>query len=201
PYNNTVNKDIGAGFIIRRIVLPRFFRDKRALLAVDRGPFSSTEALMKIDLQIERIKNLSPSPTDEYFSEVDADLVEDQFEALETCYALKNLIAQTFQLSGPFDGVNLLRHSDISRDNIIVDTVSHRISGIIDWGCVAVLPTWETVALPPFLRGIEFQEPPPLGVDEEGLIEIRKDWELVLLPRKYSEDSYSAVLCGDKGTV
>ena len=80
------------------MVSPWFFRDKRVLLPADRGQFSPLYDLMiaKTQIQIERASNLSPSPTDEFDSEMDEELAEDQEGVLETCHNLKGPIPKVF---------------------------------------------------------------------------------------------------------
>ena len=53
-------------------------------------------AKIQIQIQIERIKNLSPLLTDEYYSETDEELADDQDEVLNICYDLKALIHDYF---------------------------------------------------------------------------------------------------------
>jgi hypothetical protein len=151
--------------------------------------------MAKTQIQIERIKNLSPSPTDEYYSETDEMLAEEQEDVLETCHKLEELIPSIFPFFAMRDEIKTLYHDDLSASNIIVDPISYRVTGIIDWESVAVCPAWESSECPPFLRGIEVQEPAPLatpGIDESGLVEIRKDWEKVLLRRVYIQSLQSA---------
>ena len=191
--DSTVNLDqgIGSEFVVGRIVSPWFFRDKRVLLPTDRGPFSSSYELMmaKTQIQIERIKNLSPCPSDEYYSETDEELAGSQDKILEVCYDLKAAIPDCFPQSGSGE-TNTIYHSDLSDRNIIVDPMTYRITGIVDWESVSICPSWETSDYPLFLRGFKVTEPPPVGdpeVDEEALTHFRKDWEKVLLRRIYLE--------------
>lgn len=189
----TVDRDIGTEFIVGRIVSPWFFRDKRVLLPTHRGPFSSSYELMmaKTEIQIERIKNLSPLPTDEYFSETDEELADHQDEVLMTCYDLLSLVPSYFPSLDRRKEINTLYHSDLSDRNIIVDPNTYKITGIVDWESVSICPSWETSDYPHFLKGIVISEPPPPAgpeVDEEALTEIRKDWEKVLLRRQYLKD-------------
>ena len=189
----TVDRGIGTEFIVGRIVSPWFFRDKRVLLPAHRGPFSSSYELMmqKVEIQIERIKNLSPLPTDEYFSETDEELAHHQDEVLTTCYHLLSLIPSYFPSFDRCKEINTLYHSDLSDRNIIVDPNTYNITGIVDWESVSICPSWETSDYPHFLKGIIIREPPPPEgpeVDEEALTEIRKDWEKVLLRRIYLKD-------------
>lgn len=197
--DGTVNFDWGIGtkFVVGRVVSPWFFRDKRVLLPADRGPFSSSYELMmaKAQIQIERIKNLSPLPTDEYYSETDEELANDQDEVLKTCYDLKALIPDYFPPFASSKDIKTLYHLDLSDRNIIVDPNTYHITGIVDWESVSICPSWETFDYPHFLKGIEVGEPPSLGsseVDEEALTEIRKDWEKVLLRRVYSRSLWDA---------
>lgn len=195
---NEVDKDIGNAFVIGRVVSPWFFRDKRVWLPGDRGPFASSHDLMlaEMEIQIERVKNLSPSRTDEYFSETDEELAEDKEAVLETCYKLKDLVPTIFPTLDTLSEKKKLCHNDLSGGNIIVDPISYRITGLIDWESVGIRPAWEVSDYPFFLKGIEVQEPPPVGtpgIDESGLIEIRKDWEKVLLRRVHEQSMQGAI--------
>lgn len=180
-----VDRGIGADFVIDRIVSPWFFRDKPVLLPADRGPFSSLHDLMMANAQIriERVSNLSPSPSYEIYSETDEELAKDQHEVLKTCQNLKALIPKIFP--SPPNGrkeINVLYHLDLSNRNIIVHPTSYRINGIVNWESVGVRPVWQACEYPHFLKGNNTGEPPPVGasgVDEEALVEIRKDWEKV----------------------
>lgn len=116
-------------------------------------------------------------------------LRKNQQEVLETCQNLKSLIPKIFP--SPPNGrmeINVLHHQDFSNRNIIVHPTSYRINDIIDWESVGICPDWQASEYPHFLRGIDTTEPPPVGVpgvDEEDLVEFRKDWEKVLLRNLY----------------
>ncbi|KAJ5934456.1 hypothetical protein N7466_004003 [Penicillium verhagenii] len=184
-----IDRGIGTEFVIGRVVSPWFFRDKRISLSAARGPFSCSYQYMmaKTRMQIERIKHLSPLPTDDYYSETDELLAEDQEDVLDTCHSLEALVPHIFSPHGRDDEDNLLYHDDLSASNIIVDPISHRVTGVVDWECVSIHPAWEAAEFPFFLRGIEVPEPPPQepGIVEPDLVEIRKDWEKVCLRRLY----------------
>ena len=149
-----VDRGIGAKFVIGRVVSPWFLRDKRLFLPTDRGPFSSSYELMmaKAQIQIERIKNLSPLPTDDYYSETDEELADDQDEVLKTCNDLKVLIPDYFSPLGSGKEINTLYHSDLSDRNIIVDPNTYCITGIVDWESVSICPSWETSDCPYFFE-------------------------------------------------
>ena len=183
--NKDGNLDIDSDFVIGRMVSPWFFRDKRVWLPADRGPFSSSSDMMmaKIQIQIERLKNLSPSPDDEYYTETDEDLVEDQEKVLDICHTLKELVPLYFPTFKVKER-NLLYHDDLSARNILINPESFRITGILDWESVSIRPAWECYDYPYFLKGIECTKPPPKGtpgIDEDDLIDMRQEWEKVRL--------------------
>lgn len=89
--------------------------------------------MAKTQIQIVRVSNLSPSPTDEFYSETDEELAKDQHEVLNTCHNLKALIPKIFP--SPLNGlkeINVLHHPDLSNRNIIVHPTSYQINGIVD---------------------------------------------------------------------
>ncbi|KAH8589641.1 phosphotransferase enzyme family-domain-containing protein [Bisporella sp. PMI_857] len=139
-----------------------------------------------------RTRHLSHSTSTDYYSEVDEKLAEDGVEVLNTFSNLEQVIPRIFSSTDVSEDVKVLWHDDLSGMNILVDPVSHKLTGVFDWESVSIVPAWETEGgVPYFLRGIDvLSEPPPsnsLDVNEESLVEIRKDWEKVLLRRKYAE--------------
>lgn len=60
---------------------------------------------------------------------------------------------------------------------------------------MCICPAWQASEYPYFLKGIDTSEPPPVGapgVDEEDLVEIRKDWEKVVLRSLYLQSLQDA---------
>ena len=108
--------------------------------------------LAKAQIQIELIKNFSPLPTDEYYSETDEKLVEDQEEVLKICDDVKALIADYFSPFGNGKDINTLYHSDLSNRNMVIKPNTYCITGIVDWESVSIRPLWETSDYPYFLR-------------------------------------------------
>ncbi|KAB8224477.1 hypothetical protein BDV33DRAFT_199512 [Aspergillus novoparasiticus] len=126
--------------------------------------------MAKTRMQIERIKHLSPLPTDDFYSETDEALAEEQDDVWDTCYSLEELVSYIFPPPREQHEAKLLYHDDLSASNILVDP--------------------EATEYPFFLRGIDVQEPPPPpipGTIEPELREIRKDWEKVRLRRLYTQ--------------
>ena len=139
------------------------FKDKCIYLDADRGPFKSSHDLMlaKTDMQIERIKHLSPIPTDDYYCENDEGLAEEKDIVLETCYKLKRLVPTVFQPPSLLEMEEhaVLYHRDISENNIIVNTTSYRITGFIDWECIGLCPVWDSIDYSFFFKGVHVYGP------------------------------------------
>jgi aminoglycoside phosphotransferase (APT) family kinase protein len=196
PSSKALSGDIGINdsFVIGRIVATRFFRDKRLLLHTHRGPFETAHQLLMAETELlgRRIRHLSPEPGTDYYCEVDESLANDGPEVLEVFDKLHK-VAST--IVSPVDGsedAKMLWHDDLSLMNILVDPKTYNLVGIVDWESVSVVPAWETASgVPDFLRGIDVNEPAPIGSlseDEEKIMaDLRKDWDLVLLRRKYAE--------------
>ncbi len=195
PAVDVANTDIGIDgeFVVGRMVSTRFFRDKRLLLPAHRGPFKTALELVTAETKLlgQRIRHLSASPAADYYSEVDEQLAEDGTEVLHTFNDLEGVLPRIFSATDVSEDFKMLWHDDLSGMNILVDPASHKLTGVVDWESVSIVPAWETGGgVPYFLRGIEVREPAPIGspdVDEVSLVEIRKDWEKVLLRRKYNE--------------
>ncbi|KAJ4308042.1 hypothetical protein N0V84_012331 [Fusarium piperis] len=181
---------IDGTFVVGRMVSTRFFRDKRLLLRPDRGPFTTASELATSEttLLARRIRQLSPpSPATGYYCEADEMLAADGAEVLETVDRLVEVMPRVYPAT------------DDSEDTKVL------LVGVVDWESVSVVPAWETEAgVPHFLQGIPVQEPLPVGSlppeEEEAMVEIRKDWDLVLLRRKYTEivgPMYSPTLGAD----
>ncbi|KAH7363226.1 hypothetical protein B0T11DRAFT_92189 [Plectosphaerella cucumerina] len=188
--------DIGPNgdFVIGRMVSTRFFRDKRPLLSPDRGPFATAEQLASAEAELlaGRVRHLAPSPEDQYSSETDEELAADGEEVLDTVDNLVEAVKKVYTGSDGPEDAKVLWHDDMSSMNVLVDPTTFKLTGIVDWESAAVVPEWETRGrLPHLLQGIPVEEPPPLGSlppeEEEGMTAIRKDWQPVLLRRKYAE--------------
>ncbi|KAL4915776.1 hypothetical protein BDW62DRAFT_120348 [Aspergillus aurantiobrunneus] len=144
--------------------------------------------LAKTDMQIERIKHLSPNPGDGYYNETDEYLAKYENDVLQTCNGPRSLVPSIFPQHT--EEHRVLYHDDLSDTNIILDSTTLELKGIIDWESVGICPSWQVTKAPVFLRGNEVPEPPPVGapgVDEWEFVEIRKDWVKVCLRKLYIE--------------
>lgn len=199
---SSCHHDVGVGgsFVIGRMVSTRFFRDKRALLRSDRGPFTTSRELAMAEAKLiaQRVRHLSPSPGADYYCEADEMMAEEEADVIDTADGLVQAVSRAYS-PNDVDEIKVLWHDDMSMENVLVNPTTHELVGIVDWESVSVVPAWATDdGVPHFLRGISVDEPPPIGTttsdEEEGLTEIRKDWELVLLRRAYKEALFSPPL-------
>ena len=84
-----------------------------------------------------------------------------------------------------------LTHHDLSLSNILVDPVTYKVTGIIDWECTGARPGWEH-RYPTFLVGRgeleETPEPLSLGDDDPCRVEHWEDWEKSMLRPSWDEE-------------
>ncbi|KAK3316862.1 hypothetical protein B0H66DRAFT_478142 [Apodospora peruviana] len=203
--NNNTDVDIGVGskYAIGRMVHPRFFAGKRLFLPADRGPFRSSRDLVMAEMSMVRqtISHLAPLPGMDYYSAVDEFLARDHPQVLDTFDRLYQAATKTthFFPADPEEkdnSPNILWHDDLSGKNVLVNPGTHELVGVIDWESTCVVPTWDREVaqggVPYFLRGIEASEPEPMPVgtapeDAWRWTEIQKDWDLVMLRKRYHE--------------
>ena len=112
----------------------------------------------------------TPGDTTDY----DEDLAEELPDIERTAHKLQDLLPSiSCRLStspgaspDPPKGQFVLHHHDLSFSNVIVDPVTYKVTGIVDWERVAIIPTWEDTYLQ-FLEGPEVHEKPePLAGGE-----------------------------------
>lgn len=164
---------IGGDYVIGRVVSTDFFRDKRLLLPANRGPFRTTRELALAELRVfgHRIRNLSPDPGDDYYSETDKELASAGAELVEVFDWLE-LVASTnifpppspdsrYETAGggtPPEDTKVLWHHDLSSMNILVHPETCRLVGVVDWESVGIVPALSAdhkyrAAVPRFLTG------------------------------------------------
>jgi hypothetical protein len=172
---NTNDIDTGVGldgpFVIGRIVSQDFFFNKRVHFPSSRGPFQTTRQLVdaRMDLLGQRIRNLSTTPGEPYFCGSDEALARHQSFVHVIFDHLKGLVPHLVpQDNGPED-VGVLWHDDLSEHNLLVDPVTFKLTGVVDWECVSILPAYESYdALPAFLSDRDWR-PIPLTLIERGV--------------------------------
>lgn len=181
-------------FVIGTMVSNRFSAQKRLVLRSNRGPFESSQELVTAETKVlgQCIHHLFPSPEDEYYYELDEDLAASGPEVFDVYNRFEQAIQQIFAGGDGPEDAKILWHDDLAERNVLVDPKSHKLVSVVDWESASIVPAWETKgAMPYFLKGIEVREPAPFGSlsdeDEANTTLIRKDWDLVLLRRKYME--------------
>lgn len=118
-------------------------------------------------------------------------LADDGPQVLDTADELVQVVPRIFFADDGPEDAKLLWHDDLSLRNVLVSPETHKLAGVVDWESASVVPAWEMRGgVPHFLRGISVEEPPPPGTvsaEEEGLVEVRKDWELVLTRHEFTK--------------
>ncbi|KAF8901024.1 phosphotransferase enzyme family-domain-containing protein [Gymnopilus junonius] len=146
------------GFVIGPIVTLPFFFENRVKLPSDRGPFfhSSKMVMSLLNLQILSAvdrKDVLAASIHDGDTEYDLDDLEDLDGAIEASRILLSLVDNFF------DDINneefVLRHNDLSTNNILIDASTSQITGIVDWECVSLQPLWEAMRAPQLLDGPE----------------------------------------------
>jgi hypothetical protein len=148
------------------VVTVPFFSGNRVRLRDDHwhGPFDTSfkylSAVLHLHIASTISRKLAAIGDDEYGE-------DDILELENTIAAYKSLLSilPTFfppDLSTP-ESFSLY-HADISTDNILVDPNTHRITGIVDWECVSLEPSWKVVRFPQLLDGPEVDDGSPIPV-------------------------------------
>jgi len=138
-HSNSINIGIGtdADFVIGRMVTTRFFRDKRAILHAQCGPFRTTRELTLAETRLlgQRIRHLSPSPKGGYYCGADESLVNNRNEVLDAATQLYHVASSRIYPPGAGDGpedTKVLCHDDLSSINTLVDPETYQPTGIVD---------------------------------------------------------------------
>jgi aminoglycoside phosphotransferase (APT) family kinase protein len=59
---------------------------------------------------------------------------------LHTFNILEDVIPDIFSTEGAPEDVKVLWHDDLSGMNILVDPVSHKLTGVVDWESASIVP-------------------------------------------------------------
>ncbi|TFK48903.1 hypothetical protein OE88DRAFT_1663161 [Heliocybe sulcata] len=150
---------------IGRIVSVDFFRDKHLEYDVPRGPFHSSHDWLSARLAI-----ILNDAADVLQNSSDEDDLEDAKVSKDLAQRLFALLPSFFPPSTESPEVTMLRHDDLNEHNILLDGHG-KLTGIVDWECVSVLPVWKACQLPHFLITRDRMECPDVSrymVDEDG---------------------------------
>jgi aminoglycoside phosphotransferase (APT) family kinase protein len=188
-----------AEFAIGPVTTIPFFYGDRLNLQKGRGPFETSSSyltsLLHLHISSTTNRKIAVSTSDDD----DVSEFDDAISAYESLFSVlpiffppeaSNADAETFSLF----------HDDLSSDNILVDPTTHRITGIVDWECVSLQPSWEFAARVPQLleEGPEVigddgspipdaASPPEEGADGFHR-ELRERFEQMLLRRIFYDE-------------
>ena len=191
-------------YVIGPLVTTFFFVGGRRLkVQRNRGPYLNDHDYMLAltQVELEDMKLLQESTEDA--ADYDKYLAEDAPDIVRATHALQDLLPSIFcrpspplgalpsSPSGaspdPPKGEFVLCHNDLSLANVIVDPATYKVTGIVDWECVGIIPTWEDT-YPYFLWGPELhEEPEPLadGDTDECRLERWDNWEKMRLRKVF----------------
>jgi hypothetical protein len=163
--DTNVDKDIGPGgsFVLGRIVAQDFFFDKRVYYPGSRGPFNTTRELvdMRVELLGQRIRNLAPVEGEAWYCENDRELDRNKERVYELFDQLKALVPRLVPPDNGPEDVGILWHDDLSEHNLLVDPVTFKLTAVVDWESVSIVPAYETYdARPAWLSDRDWRPTP-----------------------------------------
>lgn len=184
-------RDVNGEFTIGSIVTQfMFMGSRRQLLSRNRGPYHHDSEFVRalIDMQIADIHLLQTMEAED--PNFDEDLLEDGPRIIQVMKDMLSLVPVIF----PRDELNeplrtILHHPDLSLNNIMIDSDTLQITGIIDWECTNASPSWKDT-YPQFLTGPEVEkeasrvEP---GDTDELRNELWDNWEKMQLRAAFDE--------------
>ncbi|KAL2265317.1 hypothetical protein VTJ83DRAFT_6417 [Remersonia thermophila] len=142
-----LDRDIGPGngFVLGRLVAQDFFFDKRIYYPGTRGPFTTTRSLIDVRASLleRRLRDLSPVPNQPWYCEMDREVSRHHARVLAIFQRLKALIPRLVpEHNGPEDA-GVLWHDDLSEHNLLLDPVTFKLTAVLDWESVGVVPAYE----------------------------------------------------------
>ncbi|EGS23444.1 uncharacterized protein CTHT_0001370 [Thermochaetoides thermophila DSM 1495] len=174
PANNEgMDTDLGPNgpFVLGRIVSQDFFFEKRVNYPASRGPFLTTRELVeeRVKLLEKRIQDLAPEPGTPFYCENDRELARYQPLVQDLFDQLKALVPRLVPHDNGPEDVGVLWHDDLSEHNLIVDPITYKLVGIVDWESVSILPAYETYGgLPVWISDRDWR-PTPLVLLSRGV--------------------------------
>ena len=125
----------------------------------------------------------------------DEDDISELEDAIGACESIFSVLPAIFPPDTGDTEEFSLYHDDISSNNILVDPMTHCITGIVDWECVSLQPSWKVARVPQLLYGPEVDHGSPIRASapapDENADEfhkgLRDGLEQVLLRRIFYE--------------
>ena len=132
-----------------------FYRGIRSRVPRDLGPYNNEHhyASALTDVVLREFKLAQELDPDD--PQYDEDLIDESPQILEAIEMLQGVLDIVFsQETDPTKYI--LHHHDLSLANILVDPETFKITGVVDWECIGVVPRWED-RHPQFLEGPEVE--------------------------------------------
>ncbi|KAG7285357.1 hypothetical protein NEMBOFW57_009983 [Staphylotrichum longicolle] len=143
-----VDKDLGPGgnFVLGRMVAQEFFFDKRVYYLDLVAPFKTSRELvdMRLELLGKRIRNLSPIEGGPWYCENDRELARNKDRVYEIFDQFKALVPRLVPHDNGPEDIGILWHDDLSEHNLLVDPVTFKLTAVVDWESVCIIPAYET---------------------------------------------------------
>jgi aminoglycoside phosphotransferase (APT) family kinase protein len=185
-----------AEFVHGPVVTIPFFYGDRVHLRNDHGPFETSSkymsSLLHLHIATTFSRKVAASADDDY----DKDDISELEDAIGAYESLLSVLPTLFPPDTGDTEVFSLYHDDISSNNILVDPMTHCITGIVDWECVSLQPSWKVAQVPQLLYGPEVDDGSPIPASapapdenaDEFHKELRETLEQMLLRRIFYEE-------------
>ena len=175
-----------------------FFCGDRIQLQNGRCAFETSSSyltsLLHLNISFTKNRKIAALKEDEY------DDVSELDYTIATYESLLSVLPIFFPSDTGDAEIFSLFHDSISTNNILVDPITHRITGIVNWECVSLQPQWAAGRVPRLLQGpevLEFQcnsqipdtPPPPEPGAEDIEMEDREILEQMLLRRVFYNET------------
>jgi hypothetical protein len=132
------------------VTIPFFYGD-RVHLRNDRGPFETSSEYLSSFLNLHIASATSRKAAANADDEYDSDDISELEDAITAHKSLLSILPTLFPPdTGNFE-IFSLYHDDMSSNNIPIDPITHRITGIVDWECVSLQPSWKVAKVPKLL--------------------------------------------------
>jgi hypothetical protein len=144
-------------FSIGPVVAIPFFYGNRIKLPSDRGPFATSAEWISslLKLQIASTTHLMANPPKDCNVDdgYDSDDISEFNGIIKVSSDLLSLVPEFFLDTDREEFV--LYHNDLSTNNILIDPITHHVTGVVDWECISLQPTWNARQPPQLLHGPE----------------------------------------------
>ena len=165
-------------FALGPVVTTLFFYGDRVHIRDDHGPFETSfkylSSLLRLEIASTTSRKVAAMGDDEY-TERHISKMEDIIAAHKS---LLSILPTLFHPEPSTPETFSLYHDDLTLNNILVDPTTHRITGIVDWDCVSLEPSWKVVRVPQLLDGpeVDVSSLVPTSLPDESAGKMYQEW-------------------------